>query len=411
MPAVRALETAKNLEKFRSRGAGTDAERRAARWLAAELGRTGREVVVEPFWCRPNWALAHAWHVALALAGSLVAVSSPRAGGGILLAALVFVLVDVYLGYSPGRWLTRARASQNVVALPPTNQQNEDQNLRLLITANYDAGRTGLAFRDFLRHPTASIRKDLRGKTLGWLGWLAVAIVWLLVVAIVRLQGHNSTAIGFAQLPPTIALVLGLALLLDLASSQRSPAAGDNGTGVAIAVELARALDAAPPRHVDIEVVLTGASDIEGIGLRRYLRARRRSISPLNTAVLGIAASPAGRPCWWSSEGRLFPVRSAPRMRQVAARVADEQSDLNAIRHSDRSCTPAFPALAARIPALAIGARGDYGVAPRSHQSGDTAAEVHTEAVEQVVEFGLMLVDAIDAELAARERASAATPA
>jgi hypothetical protein len=98
-------------------------------------------------------------------------------------------------------------------------------------------------------------------------------------------------------------------------------------------------------------------------------------------------------------------------MRQVAARVADEQSDLNAIRHSDRSCTPAFPALAARIPALAIGARGDYGVAPRSHQSGDTAAEVHTEAVEQVVEFGLMLVDAIDAELAARERASAATPA
>jgi hypothetical protein len=408
---MRAQEITDKLAAFKGRGVGTDAERRAARWLAGELGRDGRQAVIEPFWCRPNWPLAHAWHIALALAGSLVAVSSPRVGGALLLAALVFVLSDAFLGFSPGRWLTRARASQNVVALPAPDRQPSEPNLRLIITANYDAGRTGLVFRDFLRQPVASIRNDLRGNTLGWLGWLAIAMVWLLVVAIVRVQGHNSTGIGFAQLPPTIGLVLGLALLLDLATSERSPAAGDNGTGIAVALELARALDAAPPRHVEVEVVLTGAGDCEGLGLRQYLRARKRSINPQGTAVLGIAACTAGAPRWWSSEGTLRPLRSAVRMKQLAARLAEEEPDLHAARHTDRSCTPAYPALAARIPALAIGARGQYGLAPRSHQAGDVAATVESSAVEQVVEFGLMLVDAIDASLVERQPSGTPTPA
>jgi hypothetical protein len=114
---MRATEAASRLESYAGRGPGTDAERRAARWLADELADGGREVAVETFWCRPSWALAHAWHVALALAGSLVSVASPRVGGALLLAALVFVVVDAITGASPGRRLTPARASQNVVAI------------------------------------------------------------------------------------------------------------------------------------------------------------------------------------------------------------------------------------------------------------------------------------------------------
>jgi len=407
---MRAREIAESLERFRRRGAGTDAERRAARWLAGELESTGREVLIEQFWCRPNWPLTHAWHIALAVAGSLTMVSSPRAGGALLLAALVFVLADEFIGQSPGRWLTRQSASQNVVALP-RNSQASDQNLRLVITAGYDAGRTGLAFRDPLRRAAGALRSRARGFTIGWLGWVALAIIWLLIVSIVRLQGHNSTGVGLTQLPPTIGLVLGLALLLDLATSETSPAGGDNGSGVGVAVELARALDAAPPRHVDVEVVLTGASDIEGLGLRHYLRRRKEVIRPLNSAVLGIAACTAGSPCWWRREGRLVPLQSAPRMRELAARVAQEQPDLGVVRQSGGSNTPAHPARIARIPALGIGTIAEDGLVPRSHQRADTAAAIDSGAIEQAVEFGLMLVDAIDASMAERQRAAAATPA
>src|SRR5436309_2272033 len=137
---MRALEHAARLERFPRRVAGSDAERRAASWPARELEASGREVVIEPVWGRPNWPLAHAWHMALALAGSLVEVSSPRVGGGLLLAALLFEFADAFTGRSPGRWLTRQSASQNVIALAPRADQKSNRKLRLVITANYDAG-------------------------------------------------------------------------------------------------------------------------------------------------------------------------------------------------------------------------------------------------------------------------------
>ncbi len=81
--AMRAPETVSELTKFTGRGAGSDAERRAARWLAGQLQDNGRRARIEPFWCRPNWALAHAWHVGLGLAASLVAVGSAPVGGAL----------------------------------------------------------------------------------------------------------------------------------------------------------------------------------------------------------------------------------------------------------------------------------------------------------------------------------------
>ena len=69
---MRPLETTALLASFERRGPGTDAERRAARKLAQELFRAGHKVRTESFWCRPNWALAQAWHGLLAVAGSLL---------------------------------------------------------------------------------------------------------------------------------------------------------------------------------------------------------------------------------------------------------------------------------------------------------------------------------------------------
>src|SRR2546421_12710060 len=103
---MRATEIAARLEGFRARGAGTDAERRAANWLANELAASGREVAVDTFWCRPNWALAHAWHAALAVAGSLLSVASAPLGGALGLASLLSIVADELLGVSIGRRLT-----------------------------------------------------------------------------------------------------------------------------------------------------------------------------------------------------------------------------------------------------------------------------------------------------------------
>ena len=251
-----SAETISGLAAFDRRGAGSNSERRAARWLAAQLEDSGREVTIEPFWCRPNWALAQSWHILLGLIGSLLSVHSPALGAGLVLLALLSLIADALFGYSPGRRLTLERASQNVVAR--AHSHGPQQAATLIITAGYDAGRMGLAYRDPLRTTGARLATLTGNRLPGWLGWLALVLGWLEGVALARLGGSSGTAISVAQLIPTVVLVLALAMLLDIGSADFGPAAGDNASGVAVAAALARALAAAPPRHAAIELVLSG---------------------------------------------------------------------------------------------------------------------------------------------------------
>jgi hypothetical protein len=396
---MRPPDIVTRLTSFTKRAAGTDAERRAAGWLRGELASLGRGAELEPFWSRPNWAFAHAWHAALGVAGSLVSVSAPRVGGALVLVALLSVLADALTGVSLGRRLTLEGASQNVVS--ELASQDTDR-VRLIVTANYDSGRTGLAYRDGPRQLAARLRRATGALSPGWIGWLTLALCWLLAVAILRVGGAHGTAIGAAQLPPTVLLVVALALLAEQASARPGPAAGDNASGVAVALALARELDAAPPRRLAVDIVLQGAGDGGGIGLRRYLRARRRTLPRASTIVLGIAACGAGRPRWWVSDGALFPLGYGRRLRELCTRVAGAEAHLGAVPHRGRGVAPAFPARLAGLPAVAIGCLDERGLAPRSHQPGDTPDEVDDASISATLEFALALVDAIDADLETR---------
>jgi hypothetical protein len=339
--------------------------------------------------------------VALGLAGSLISVGAPRVGGALLLAALISIIADERLGVSPGRRLTPERASQNVVSTPRRDQ--EPGGVHLIITANYDAGRKGVAYRTRARTWARRLQHMVGPLAPGWLGWLVIAHVWLILTAIVRLGGDRGAVIGLVQLVPTVALVIALALLVELASSDYGPAATDNGSGVAIALALARALDAAPPRRLSVELVLQGAGDGFGIGLRRYLRSRRRTLTPTNAVVLGIAPSGSGTMHWWISDGQLFPLRYFARLRALCERIA-AGSQPDAKPHRGRGATPAGPARSARLPAITIGCLDDNGLPAGSHQAEDKPNTVHAEALDATVHFGLLLADEIDSFL--RERRS-----
>jgi hypothetical protein len=397
-----AAQTAAQLTEFSRRGAGTNAERLAAGWLRGELQSARRGATLETFWSRPNAALAHSWHVLLAVAGSLVMVSSPLVGGALVLAALLFVVADWVTGRSPGRRLTLEHASQNVVS-QPLAQPATDQPVRLILTANYDAGRAGLA------HRLRRLLPGTRRLTPGWLGWLVVGQALLLAVAVLR-HGQGSpasAAVGILQLVPTVALVIALALLLEGAVADYAPAAADNAAGTAVAIALARALDAAPPRRLSVELVLQGASDGQMLGLRRHLRARRRELDRRSTIVLGIGPVAAGRPCWWTGDGPLIPLRFHPRLRELAQQLADPPIGLDARPHRGRGTSPALPARVAGIPAITIGSLDARGLAARSHTAQDTADNLDPAALDELLQFALILVDAIDADLV---RQAAANP-
>jgi hypothetical protein len=386
---MRPAETIASLARFERRGAGTDAERRAANWLAKEVETKTRTAHIEPFWCRPNWSLAHAWHAGLGLAGSLVTEADARVGGALILVALLSLIADAVTGVSLGRRLTREHASQNLVS-----EGTSGANVHLIVTANYDTGRTGLVTRGRLRAAAAAAADAVKGWTPGWLGWLAIALAWVLAMAILRLEGHRGTVIGVAQLIPTIGLVLALALLLEQASAAFGDKENDNASGIAAAIALVKALDAAPPRHLNIDLVLQGAGDGDGIGLRRYLRKRARERTAPNTVVMGVAPCARGNPVWFQSDGALVPMSYFRALRQMCESVARDDPGLSASQRRGRGATPALPARERRLPAIALGSTGN----------GD-------QAVDLVVEFGLLLAEAIDSYVAARAPAREATPA
>jgi hypothetical protein len=408
MRPMPALDIARRLTTFERRGAGTDAERRAAGWLAVEVHAGRRRATLQTFWCRPNWALAHAWHALAAIVGSLLAVHHGVLGGTFVLAALLCVIADGLTGHSVGRRLTREHASQNVVSLAPKRAHgagDDGRRVRLIVTANYDAGRVGLVYRPRIRGAIARLKRLAGGGRLtpGWLGWFVIALVWLLVVAIVRHGGATGTVVGVAQLIPTAALVIALALLLELATAPFGPAAGDNGAGTGVAIALVRALDAAPPRRLDVELVLQGAGEAGMTGLRRHLRGRRRELHPTDTVVLGIAGAGAGAPCWWLSDGPLIPLRFPPRLRRLAAQAGPSHASIRG-----RGVSPALPARVRGLPALTIGIRDRDDLAPRSHQA-DGGDRVDPSGLDALLQFALTLVDAIDADLVRTTAATAAT--
>jgi hypothetical protein len=341
----RATELTEQLRRTGHRPAGSDAERRAAIWAAAQISvDPRREAVLETFWGRPNWALAQSWHIALAVAGGLLSSTQASAGAAVIFVALLCVTGDWLTCVSPGRWLTHEQASQNVVSRSP-----REQRVRLIITAPLDSART-----------------ELDGLTplAGWLFWIAALMVWLLITALARIEGRASTALAVLQLIPTVALV-GAGAWLWLA---RRP--GDNAAGVGAALALTRLLDAAPPANLAVDLVLTGAGTGDGLGLRRYLRRRRDELTVTNTVVIGTGAGPGA--FYLRADGPLLPLRFFAPLQELAHRSAMLSPA------SARGCSAALPARLAHLPALSIG--------------GDP---------DRVVEAGLELVDAIDAYVGA----------
>jgi hypothetical protein len=337
----RATELTEQLHAFGPRPAGRDAERRAAGWAARQLGTDPRRhAELETFWCRPNWAGAQAWHVTLAFAASLLATTQAKLGGALLLVALGAILLDWYTCRSPGRLLTRERASQNVVSPSP-----RPPRVRLILTAPLDTG---------------TLDPDNPRGIPGWLFWICLLCAWALIVALVRLEGGRSILVAVLQLIPTVGLIGALIWLL----GGRHPS--DHAAGVGAVLALTRLLDAAPPANLGVDVVLTGVGSGYGLGLRRYLRARRRRLTVTNTVVLGIGAGTGGY--YLIADGPLLPTGFFAELRRLAAATGQLEP------RSGRGCSPALPARLRGLPAITIG--------------GDP---------DRVVEAALALVDAVDA--------------
>ena len=366
--------------------AGSDAERRAHLRLAARLRDGGREVAVETCWVHPRGQLAHALHAGLGVVASVVAVGAPAVGLGLALAALLSLLLDLSGRIFLLRRLTPERATENVVAVDPrravaappdpaarTAAGGEADSggaagggaagggaagggaagggaaaaLRLVLTAHCDAPRGGLLRRLPGRRGG--------GRPAGWpppFAWAALALLAVAGCTAARLAGVDAdTAIGVVQLVPTLVLLGAVGLLVDAALADPLPAEPLAAEAV---VAAARALDAAPPRMVAVDVVIAGAGEAQALGFLAWLRRRRPARD--GTVVVELTAAD-GPPRWWSDDAALLPLRYHPRLVALAAAASDQERALGAgPARGGRTLGAALRARQRRLPAIRLSA-------------------------------------------------------
>lgn len=360
-------DVVEQLASIEGRGACTDAERRAALWLHDDLRARGYEAWVETVWVRPQWAWSLLWHAGLGVATSLVATTLPAPA--LIVAAVLAVSYAAEVAGPGGlSHVFYRRATPLVVVEPP-----DPAKIALWVTANVDAPRTGLAFRERWRRWGARLRP-------GPAAWVVLMLVWVIVIAGLRRTGAEGQAIGAVQLVPTVALLLAAAVALDVLLSEWSPGASDDASGVAVALALHEELTRRAPQKLSVGLVLAGAGELFPYGLRSHLRSERPSAQ--DTVVLELGPCGSGEVAF-----------SAWHPQLVAACGDARRERLN---------RPSATGAARRrgIPALLVRAVGRGGVPPRVRSEHDAPGAVEDDALDAAYGFCVDTVDRLDASLA-----------
>jgi hypothetical protein len=399
--AAARMDLIRELCSFENRAAGTDAERRAAQWLATRLSEGGRRVEVEPTYVHPRYGLVHAGHCMLGVAASLIATAEPAIGFAVVLATAVSMYLDLnYRAYLLRRLFFR-RASQNVIS----PGKRSDAPARLLLCAHYDAPRAGAAFtpRQAVRWARLSARLSIPIGPFRVLFW---SLALLLPIIGARMAGLDSGLISFLQLPPTLVLMVGAFLLIGGELSEVAPGANDNASGVATVLSAAEELDAEPPANLDVWVLLTGGEGGLQEGMRSFVRAHRAALDLQTTYFVSVDTVGQGTVRFETGAGWVITYDLDRRLVQLCAAIATADRE-KADRYQARPLVhglagDSMPARIAGYPATTITCLNELNHRAGRRSPNDTPDRVDQAALDRARGFALELVRALDRDVGRR---------
>jgi peptidase M28-like protein len=381
--------------KVGGRRAGSDAERRAARHLEARLRELERDAQVQSIDVWPRWALVYALNAAVALVGSLVSVSSPATGCVLVAIAIVSTFGDATGLFRPLRRLTGRRASQNVVS-----REEGDKPGILLLVAHYDAAQGGAIFARGLHERLAQLGHRVK-RPLGPFELFMICLLLLLACTVLRLLGGEGTVLTLVQFLPTLALIVAIVALLDISFTGAVPGASDNASGVATVLRLAERFGG-QLEHFRLWVVLSGAQEPLALGLRSFVRGRRRELDRERTVFLNVDEVGNGTVRFGRREGALLPGRSHPQLFELCKEIAEDDQDGGGYAARPLSLLTATDASAARgagFPAITVTCRNALDYAPNHHLPTDTPGRVDGESLERAFGFCSELIERLDGQL------------
>jgi hypothetical protein len=271
-------------------------EREAAAWTRDRLAAAGAaDARVLDYRGRSTYGWSFAGHAAAGL-GALV--RGGRAGALLALAALWSLERDAS-GRTPWRRRPRVGRATGACALARVPARGKPI-ATIVLVAHLDAARTGLVW-----HPAvvrAGAARHLRRRSVD---------PFLAPVAVALGAGAAAGLAPWARLARAVrgaaCAVLGAAVVLnvDVARGGTVPGASDNATGVAVLLDLVRALAAAPLDGVEVVAVCPGGEEAGMGGFHAALEELQPALDPARTLVVGLDTLGAGTPIVVAAEGAL----------------------------------------------------------------------------------------------------------
>lgn len=390
------MKTIAGICRFKGRWPGTYAELEAASYLADRLRGLGREAEIEPIRVRPEYALSQALIVAVTVVSSIISVHWPPVGVAILLFACIVMFGELTTRFYLARLATPSRASQNIVS----PGSNPDAPMRLVLTAHYDAARTGATFNDRSVRLVASIKRRFK-VSIGPYTFIFWPMMAVLVLASLRLAGIDSVAYTAVQFGFTVMLVVATVLLIDISLSDIVPAANDNASGVAVVLELLRDLDQIDTGELDIWALFLGAEEGGMLGMREYLRSHTKDHPAERTVFLNIDTVGYGSPRYLTREGFIFFFNYDSRLIGLCDQAAEScrtlAEPIDARPYKSRVSSDALVATLAGYPTTTILSLDEDDFLPHYHQPSDTPENVDPEALQRAYHFCSELITRLGA--------------
>jgi acetylornithine deacetylase/succinyl-diaminopimelate desuccinylase-like protein len=270
-------------------------ERRAAEWLAGELGEAGcRSVRVEEERAHGGYW----WPLGLLNAGALLAALKGR-----LAAALAGALAAsaVYDDVSGGRlWFRRAtlphRSTWNVVA----EAGDPDAERTVVFVSHHDAAHSGLVFHPALPRVAMERMPELHAKADQSLPIIYGVFLGPLLLALWGLTGGRLLkGLGaFFASGATVAMA-------DIGARPVVPGANDNLSSVAVLVALAHSLREDPPAGVRVILLSTGSEESFMEGMQAFGRRHFRQLPRATTEFVCVECVGSPQLCVVEAEGML----------------------------------------------------------------------------------------------------------
>ena len=356
------------------RAPGSDAERRTANHLRDRLRALGRDADVESFAIYPAWPLAYVLLASAAVGASVLSVYVPVAGAALALAAALLTFLDAGVLVPVARRLFGRRASQNVVSFDTAGRPGA-----VVLVAHLDAGRAGLVHGDSTARRRAAIGRALR-RPVGGLSVVFWAELAVLACTLLRLANIDSTALTVVQFVPTLALIVAIALLADIALAGTKAGENDNASGAVTLLGLA----SDPPQldHFDLHVLFTGAQKAGASGIRDFLK--RHGLPRDSTVVVNVDQVGSGEVRYTRREGALVTQRSHPQLVGIAA------EDESAAAIVNRTASDGHAATAAGYAAITVTCRDGFDYA---------SGRVDEHALASAERFCAELLERLDAEV------------